>query len=389
MVLGDMKSKLPPLQMLLVLTLLIGAGCDFVGAADHGPATTQRSDMDSTGDNVQVQVFNDQGELVGPVISPRVVKSDEQWQAQLTDDEYRILRHAGTERAGTGDLLDNKQQGVYTCAGCGLPLFTSASKFNSGTGWPSYYEPIAAENVAEHTDVSHGMQRTEVRCARCDGHLGHVFNDGPQPTGLRYCMNSASLDFTAQDNLADLADAATRTASIVLAGGCFWCTEAVFEPLQGVIDVTSGYAGGTEENANYASVSNGITQHAEVIRVTYDPNRISLDELLKIFFTVAHDPTTLNRQGADVGTQYRSAIFYADDAQKQAARRMIDQLTERQTFKNPIVTTLEPLEGFYPAEAYHQDYAELNPNQPYVQAVALPKVEKLKDKYGDKLKRDE
>ncbi len=375
--------------MLMVLTLLIGGGCDYVGAADHGPATTQRSDMDSAGNTVQVHVYDDTGELVGPVASPRVVKSDDAWQSQLSDDAYRILRHAGTERAGTGDLLDNKKEGVYTCAGCGLPLFASATKFHSGTGWPSYYEPIAATNVAEHTDVSYGMQRTEVRCARCDGHLGHVFNDGPQPTGLRYCINSAALDFTSGDKLTDLADPATRTATVVLAGGCFWCTESVFEPLEGVIDVTSGYAGGAAETADYASVSNGTTKHAEAIRITYDPGRISFDKLLEIFFTVAHDPTTLNRQGADVGTQYRSAIFYASDQEKQAAQRVIDRFTEQHTFDNPIVTTLEPLNGFYDAETYHQDYVEHHPDHPYVRAVALPKVRKLEHKYPDLLKRDE
>ncbi len=176
------------------------------------------------------------------------------------------------------------------------------------------------------------------------------------------------------------------SATLVLAGGCFWCTEAVFEQLVGVSDVTSGYAGGTEQTANYDAVCTGGTDHAEAIRITYDPRKISLGELLKVFFTVAHDPTQLNRQGNDVGRQYRSAIFYANDAELAAAKDYIQKLTEAKTFSRPIVTTLEPLAAFYPAERYHQDYAVKNPMQPYVRAAALPKVEKVREKFADHVK---
>ncbi len=339
---------------------------------------------------VAVRVFNDKGELVGPVESPRVVKTDEQWKAQLTPEQFRILRSSGTERPFCGVLLDNKKQGVYACAGCGLPLFTSDAKFNSGTGWPSFYAPIARENVAEKTDRSHGMVRTEINCARCDGHLGHVFEDGPRPTGLRYCLNSESLQFTASEDVAKLADPSAKPqasqATAVLAGGCFWCTEAVFERLDGVGDVVSGYAGGTKETATYDAVCSGATDHAEAIRITYDPGKITYDELLKVFFTVAHDPTQLNRQGNDVGRQYRSAVFYADEQEKAAAEAVIRKLQEDGTIKGKIVTTLEPLGEFYLAEKYHQDYARNNPRQPYIQGVAMPKVEKLEKKYADRLK---
>jgi methionine-S-sulfoxide reductase len=176
-------------------------------------------------------------------------------------------------------------------------------------------------------------------------------------------------------------------STIVLAGGCFWCTEAAFEQLQGVSDVTSGYAGGAKETANYKSVCGGDTGHAEVIRVTYDPAIISLDTLLSVFFD-AHDPTTLNRQGADQGTQYRSAIFYADESEKAAAAAKIKELTEKKHFSSPIVTTLEPLVEFFPAEDYHQGYAQQHLDQPYIQGAAIPKACKIRAKYADLIEHD-
>jgi methionine-R-sulfoxide reductase len=157
---------------------------------------------------VQVKVLNAKGELVGPISEPKVVKTDAEWKKQLTPDQYKIARAKGTERAFCGNLLDNHKDGVYSCICCGLPLFASNSKFNSGTGWPSFFQPISKENVVEHEDDTIGMQRTEILCARCDCHLGHVFDDGPKPTGLRFCVNSESLTFTAQSDLAKLADPA-------------------------------------------------------------------------------------------------------------------------------------------------------------------------------------
>ena len=163
---------------------------------------------------------------------------------------------------------------------------------------------------------------------------------------------------------------------IVLAGGCFWCTEAVFENTPGVVDVVSGYAGGTPETANYKDVSNGLSQHAEVIEVTFNPKEISVGKVLQIFFSIAHDPTTLNRQGPDSGAQYRSAIFFSDPEHARVAKAYIAQLDAAKVFESPIVTTVEPLEKFFAAEGYHQDYARLNPSQPYVRQQALPKVAK-------------
>jgi methionine-R-sulfoxide reductase len=161
---------------------------------------------------VNVEVFNNKGELVGPVASARVEKSDAEWQRLLTPQQYEIARAKGTERPFCGNLLDNHQEGVYACICCGLPLFSSNSKFNSGTGWPSFFQPVAKENVVEHPDNSLGMRRTEILCARCDCHLGHVFDDGPRPTGLRFCVNSESLRFVAADRLASLADPAATAA---------------------------------------------------------------------------------------------------------------------------------------------------------------------------------
>lgn len=355
---------------------------------------------------VAVRLFTKEGVLSEPVNVPAVIKSDAEWKESLTPTQYDILRHAGTERAFAGKLLKNKEEGVYTCAACKLPLFETKTKFESGTGWPSFYAPIAPENVLEESDESFGMVRTEVLCPRCGGHLGHVFDDGPKPTGLRYCMNSEALGFTPNDNLKSLVEdvrmasndspahddkdsmwlpfpnedaplaAEPGEAKAVFAGGCFWCTEAVFEELDGVKSVVSGYAGGDAKQANYKAVCTGSTGHAEAIEITYDPSKITYGALLRVFFTT-HDPTTLNRQGPDSGTQYRSAVFYQDDAEKKLVADYIAQLDATGKLKNPIVTKLEPLEKFYPAEGYHQDYVKLNPNQPYIQMNAIPKVKKL------------
>jgi peptide-methionine (S)-S-oxide reductase len=180
----------------------------------------------------------------------------------------------------------------------------------------------------------------------------------------------------------------TGRRSIVLAGGCFWCTEAVYRDLQGVLAVRPGYAGDTKETADYKTVCTGMTKHAEVIEVVYDADTINLGMILKIFFSIAHDPTQLNRQGNDVGPQYRSAVFYANDEQKRIAEAYIAQLNAARAFDKPIATTLEPLEEFFEAESYHHDYAARNPFQGYIRAVALPKVDKLRKVHGDKLKTD-
>ena len=172
----------------------------------------------------------------------------------------------------------------------------------------------------------------------------------------------------------------------VLAGGCFWCVEAVFKELRGVKSVRSGYAGGTASTADYGTVCSGRTDHAEAIEIAYDASQTTFGQLLKIHFSVAHDPTQKDRQGNDMGRQYRSAIFYSDEEQKSIAEAYIRQLNEARIFASPIATTLEPLEKFYVAEDYHQDYAARNPGQPYVAYVAQPKVDKLRENFAEKLK---
>jgi peptide-methionine (S)-S-oxide reductase len=182
-----------------------------------------------------------------------------------------------------------------------------------------------------------------------------------------------------------LASAPTEKTA-VLAGGCFWCVEAVFKELRGVTSVLSGYAGGSASTADYRAVCSGQTNHAEAIEVRYDASQTTFGQLLKIHFSVAHDPTQKDRQGNDVGRQYRSAIFYADEEQRAVAEAYIRQLDEARVFASPIATTLEPLKNFYVAEEYHQDYAARNPYQPYVAYVAMPKVEKLRENFAEKLK---
>lgn len=181
-------------------------------------------------------------------------------------------------------------------------------------------------------------------------------------------------------------DGALQTA--VLGGGCFWCVEAVYLQLDGIEKAVSGYAGGDAATADYHAVCSGTTGHAEVVEITFDPAKITYGEILKVFFALAHDPTQLNRQGNDVGTQYRSAIFYADLEQKVVAETYIRQLEEAKLFDRPVATTLEPLVEFFPAEDYHQNYAAKNPQQPYIAHLAAPKVEKTRHYYADRLKAE-
>jgi peptide-methionine (S)-S-oxide reductase len=189
------------------------------------------------------------------------------------------------------------------------------------------------------------------------------------------------------DPASDIARSPTEEGVAVLAGGCFWCVEAVYKQLDGVSAVTSGYAGGSADSADYETVSSGRTEHAEAVEVRFDPERISFGQILKVFFSIAHDPTTRDRQGPDVGKQYRSAVFYADDDQRRVADAYIKQLDAAKVFDRPIVTEVQPLDRFFEAEAYHQDYAARNPLSPYILFNARPKVQKVRTYFKERLKQ--
>lgn len=303
-------------------------------------------------------------------------KSEEDWKKKLSEEQYYILREKGTERPHSGKFLMHKDKGNYTCAACGNILFSSDSKFDSHCGWPSFDKQIGEKNIVTKEDKTHGMSRTEIMCGKCGGHLGHIFDDGPTATGMRYCVNSVSLGFEAVAAPKIEKEVPSAIDTIALAGGCFWCIEAIFQELKGVKKVESGFAGGGTGEVSYKEVCSGNTGHAEVIQITFDTKEISLAQILKVFFTV-HDPTTLNRQGADVGTQYRSSVFYRNEMQKKLAQEIISGLVKEKAYDKPIVTQIERFDTFIKAEDYHQNYFKNNGSQPYCRMVIQPKVEKF------------
>ena len=302
------------------------------------------------------------------IMMKKIVKSDKEWKKILTPDQYHVMRKCGTEVAFSGQYNDHYEKGTYVCAGCGTPLFSSETKYDHGTGWPSFTAPVEKNYIDYFDDFSHFMHRTETRCAVCGAHLGHVFTDGPGPTGEHYCINSVSLDFkpaaslqkteSNPDEESDEKNAnPLKAETATFAAGCFWGVEHKFRQVTGVISTAVGYTGGNVKNPTYKQVCSDKTGHAEAVKILFDPSQISYEKLLEIFFTL-HDPTQVDRQGWDVGSQYRSAIFYHTTEQKKTAEKMVKKLGSSGRFKKPIATQIVPAPEFYKAEEYHQQYYE-------------------------------
>ncbi len=279
-------------------------------------------------------------------------KQESETYNKLPPEAERVIVNKGTERPFSGEFYEHDLDGLYTCRRCDRPLFSSSSKFKSGCGWPSFDDNLpGAVKAVPDADGS----RTEIVCANCGGHLGHVFK-GERFTdkNTRHCVNSVSMSFVPQENL----------GRAIFAGGCFWGVEHHLQQEDGVLEVTSGFIGGTTDNPSYKDVCYKDTGHAEAVEVVYDKTRTDYETLARVFFEI-HDPTQVDRQGPDVGDQYRSEIFYLDEDQKEVAEKLIGLLRDKGL---KIATRVTQATTFWPAEDYHQDYYARKGAQPYCHA---------------------
>jgi peptide methionine sulfoxide reductase msrA/msrB len=287
---------------------------------------------------------------------------------KLTPEQYRCTQESGTEKAFSNEYWNNKVDGLYVDVVSGTPLFSSLDKYDSGSGWPSFTKPIEEAAVRTSADTTLGMKRTEVKSSGAGSHLGHVFDDGPGPNGQRFCINSASLRFVPVEKFREkgfgryLFPFAEKKGWKIasFAGGCFWGMEELLRQVPGVVETQVGYSGGKDARAVYESVKTGKTGHAETVQILFDPKKVSYEDLLVRFFKM-HDPTTLDRQGNDVGSQYRSSIFYRDEDQKRAAEAVKARVEKSGKWKASIVTRIVPETGFVRAEEEHQKYLEKHP----------------------------
>jgi len=291
--------------------------------------------------------------VISAVMSNDLKGQDKKSYNILTSFDKYVINEKGTERPFTGKYTDHKEDGTFVCKQCGSALYKSDSKFDSKCGWPSFDDEI--EGSVKRIPDADGI-RTEIVCANCGGHLGHVFlGEGYTDLNIRHCVNSVSIDFVE----ADLEEGRYETA--ILAGGCFWGVEYYLQKREGVKSVISGYIGGHIKNPSYKEVCTGKTGHAEAVKVIYDPEKISYEEVVRLFLEI-HDPTQIDRQGPDVGHQYRSEIFYMNNYQKEIAEMLLDVLAG----KGFIITTRVTIASeFYEAEDYHQDYYLNNGKMPY------------------------
>jgi len=338
--------------------------------------------------------------LAKPANTPWSKPNRKDLEKKLTPLQCSVTQDGATERPFHNEYWDNKRPGIYVDVVSGEPLFSSLDKYDSGSGWPSFTRPLAPGNVIRRKDLSGGMERVEIRSSKADSHLGHVFDDGPAPAGERYCINSAALKFIPLDRLSaegygeyrklfmseDSNLAAKKPTSEVslipstvklppgdfaasvkegqqvatVAGGCFWGMQEIIRKIPGVIKSQVGYTGGQTSNPGYREVSSGKTGHAESVQILFDPAKLSYEKLLGFYFRM-HDPTTLNQQGNDKGTQYRSEIFAYTNSQMSSAKNLIERINKSGKWQRPVVTKIAIAGPFWRAEEEHQDYLQKNP----------------------------